>query len=719
MFQDPESHQATNSDKNPNDRNIIPSEEINAELFLQAEPVIGHAHAHTATNEAIQDLEESKKQIQKSGESIIVSPISLPKPNLTNLSMISNNIPLSSISPKPQKNIFPRSVKTILSYTGAHGTQINISPEDMEYNKIIHENTKADFSSIASVTSSVLKYIRNSATTTLQNHFGISQVSSLFVSASSISENENAHVQTTQSPQKEENAKNENSEAPTAELNAQKKFEVIDGTTIYMKADTTAEISHSEHMIESSFAPNPSILPSNIVTNDNTFSATRMSTVSVASHEQNVHLSSDYNSLSTTSLMNDVNEPHLKTAQKMDEKHIISPKIDPSITEEKDGSDLPTPILRQNSLKAENSEPKEAQDTNVENIQPVATSIPGQHVSTENIISSVMSGDNDDDAVEKTVTLKPSSELPTIPSTETPMVSETQSNEIEQKDLSESHIDKTNNKMSHEDVKESTAASKVSSVHEVGNQLNDNSVDLETPHDEIEDIEDQDDDEEIESEELKEERKKVIQQSLEIESKTGLNSEYNVPSSYKENIINESPSTVSENESQTAESISKEDTDSNLVQRDVKADENDLNEEKGLFGSLFGSSNEAKNDELQKEEDSFTDGTAEREANIENGLIQISDNEESEATDNSRNEETFNKRPGDDIKFYEPGDMLPNDNDIRASGDTNTQNENRISDRNIVDTEESEGFTAENNGKIRYSKWYAKCLERDQHILIF
>ena len=208
-------------------------------------------------------------------------------------------------------------------------------------------------------------------------------------------------------------------------------------------------------------------------------------------------------------------------------------------------------------------------------------------------------------------------------------------------------------------------------------------------------------------------RKKIIQQSLQVDSKTDLKNEFNEPDSPVENMMtNESPSTVSEQESQPAEPSNKDNIESSTVDKNVLSGSN---EDKGLFGSLFGSSTEEKNDQEQNEENTFTEGIAERESNPENDLIQTSYTEEIEEADHSGKQDTFNTRPGDDIKFYEPGDMLPSDIDIRSSGNINSQNENMISDKNMADMEESEGYETENNGKTRYIKYHANCYETNTH----
>ena len=331
-------------------------------------------------------------------------------------------------------------------------------------------------------------------------------------------------------------------------------------------------------------------------------------------------------------------------------------------------------------------------------------------------MNSIPTVDNIDDSVVKTDTDRPNSELHTIPSTETPTIYGTQSNEIESYELSESHIDNTNTeKMSHEEVTESSTTPKHASVNEAGDQLTDDSVALQTHPDEIEDIEDHDDDEEIESEEVKEERKKIIQQSLQVDSKTGLKNEYDDTDSRVENMMTyESSSTVSEQEAQPAEPSNNDNIESSTVDKNVLSSSN---EDKGLFGNLFGSSSEASNNKEQNEEKAFTEGIAERESNPENDLIQTSYTEEIEEAAHSGKQDIFNTRPGDDIKFYEPGDMLPIDIDIRSSGNINSQNENMVSDKKMVDTEESEGYKTENNGKTRYIKLSCKLLQNKYKLL--
>ena len=299
---------------------------------------------------------ESLEPSQKSGESIIVSPVSDSDRNaFTDHAVIEKGSQLPIQSHNYTKNVLPPSVAKVLSYTGAHTTQSNISPEDVEYNKILHDYPQANFSSLPSVTSSILKFIQTSATAALQSQVDVSQISSLFVTPSSLSDNENVQLQQTQTTHKEEATQTLNSEASAAELPPSDNFEVIDGTTIYMKPETIANIKSTSNMIESSIIPSSSLMASNSLQNEKILSSTLMSTAPIAANDQSKPMFQSDDLPANDALkyaQKDENEPSVQGI-KLDTISSSTVDIQPSITEQVAESMSVTPELSQNNMKVE------------------------------------------------------------------------------------------------------------------------------------------------------------------------------------------------------------------------------------------------------------------------------------------------------------------------------------------------------------------------------
>ena len=134
-----------------------PEKKIDPVVPLSVPPIDGSSEENLDSEKTPQITGESQPNAP-SPNTLKKEPVVNIAPNLSNTS-----IPTSTVSHMPHSP-FPPSIAKVLSYTGAHGTQINASPEDMEFNRIIDSNPRADFSSLPSITSTILKSIQTSVT---------------------------------------------------------------------------------------------------------------------------------------------------------------------------------------------------------------------------------------------------------------------------------------------------------------------------------------------------------------------------------------------------------------------------------------------------------------------------------------------------------------------------------------------------------------------------
>ena len=712
------------------DEDNLSKESENTESSVQEEIEANLSKATGNIDESTHGTTESLESSQKSGESIIVSPVwDSDRNTLTDHTVIEKDSQLPIKSHNYTKNVLPPSVAKVLSYTGAHTTQINVSPEDVEYNKVLHDYPQASISSLPSVTSSILKFIQTSATAALQSQVDVSQISSLFVTPSSLSDNENVQLQQTQSTNKEEATQTLNSEASAAQLPPSDNFEVIDGTTIYMKPETIANIKSTSNMIESSIIPSSSLMASNSLQNEKVLSSTLMSTAPIAGEYQ-----SKPKFQSDDLPANDV----LKYAQKdengpstqgikLDTISSSTVDIQPSITEQVAESMSVTPELIQNDMKVETNEhniPPPLQDIEATKNLNVVTTTPDMHVSTENAADSIKNSDSNEDrpdiAVDETNTHKSSSnELPLVPSTEVPTIHAKPSDEFESSHFSHPNFAEkdTDNILSEENA-ESTTAEQNTLINNEETKMTDETSNHETSQDEFEDIEDQDDDndeeddDEFESEEVKEERKMLIQQSLQNESEsvgTESNDQIQPVNDIETNAISD---TTPESNSLSVDIDKSDNVEINSQVYDHDETNTNLdksNEDNDLFENMPGNSADGSIEVKQNDEKPLDTKASEQdrtEETAENDIIQPSIDEKTETSDNFKTDDTFDRRPGDDIKFYEPGDMIPDDNGIKSTDDYLSQNEDAVSANDMKEATESEHIDAETNGKISSGKWH-------------
>ena len=659
-------------------------------------------------HESFMETKELEEAPQASGESIVVSPIStLNQNSLTNHNINANDLPLSSVNDKHkyQNNVLPPSVASVLSYAGAHATQINLSPEDVEYNKGLIDYSQADISSIPSISSSLLKYIQTSVSATLQSHVDISQISSLFVSASSVSENENRHVGETLLTRKDEAPQTKYSETATSELNPSDNFEVIDGTTIYMKP-ISSKIKNTENMIDSSIIPSSSLLSSNTLRTENMLSTTLMSTASVVSHEQNLPELQGSNLPSSEPLEQSQKAEAPVSTQELniDNKISSTVNIQPSITEHPNQLENITPELSQNSEKAVNTEmnvPSSSdKNTEAENNPNIITAASDKHVSTSKTVDlkmdSVLNGNNDKVDIDQTEEYRlASNELPVVPSTDIPTIDTKISDEVESSHISNNNVAKTDSdNISHEKESDTSSSASDTFSDNPDIELTDDALNDESSQEESEDSEDHDDEEEFESEEVKEERKKIIQQSIQAESEASEKEFDNHIPAVQIPETNEISSVTSE------KSITSMDTDNSNPDEKGK-ESNDMKEDDVVLENT--SNNSVDNGIESKQNNQHYLG-----ARDENSIEEIADsivkqppmNENIEPIQVFQNEENNNKRPGDDIKFYEPGDMIPDDEETIKSDNVDFQNKEELPDNNFSEEPGTVHLTGINNGKM-------------------
>ena len=712
------------------DEDNLSKESENTESSVQEEIEANLSKATGNIDESTHGTTESLESSQKSGESIIVSPVSDSDRNtFTDHTVIEKDSQLPIKSHNYTKNVLPPSVAKVLSYTGAHTTQINVSPEDVEYNKILHDYPQASISSLPSVTSSILKFIQTSATAALQSQVDVSQISSLFVTPSSLSDNENVQLQQTQSTNKEEATQTLNSEASAAQLPPSDNFEVIDGTTIYMKPETIANIKSTSNMIESSIIPSSSLMASNSLQNEKVLSSTLMSTAPIAGEYQSKPKFQSDDLPANDVLKYAQKDENGPSAQgiKLDTISSSTVDIQPSITEQVAESMSVTPELIQNDMKVETNEhniPPPLQDIEATKNLNVVTTTPDMHVSTENAADSIKNSDSNEDrpdiAVDETNTHKSSSnELPLVPSTEVPTIHAKPSDEFESSHFSHPNFPEkdTDNILSEENA-ESTTAEQNTLINNEETKITDETSNHETSQDEFEDIEDQDDDndeeddDEFESEEIKEERKMLIQQSLQNESEsvgTESNDQIQPVNDIETNAISD---TTPESNSPSVDIDKSDNVEINSQVYDHDETNTNLdksNEDNDLFENMPGNSADGSIEVKQNDEKPLDTKASEQdrtEETAENDIIQPSIDEKTETSDNFKTDDTFDRRPGDDIKFYEPGDMIPDDNGIKSTDDYLSQNEDAVSANDMKEATESEHIDAETNGKISSGKWH-------------
>ena len=707
------------------DESDLSIEVENTESSVQDEIEANLSKAEGNIDESTQGTTESLESSQKSGESIIVSPHSDSDRNtFTDHTDIEKGSQLPFKSHNYTKNVLPPSVAKVLSYTGAHATQINVSPEDVEYNKILDGYHQANFSSLPSVTSSILKFIQTSATAALQSQVDVSQISSLFVTPSSVSDDENVQLQQTQSTYKEEATQTLNSEAAEAELPPSDNFEVIDGTTIYMKPETIANIKSTSNMIESSIIPSSSLMAASSLQNEKMLSSTLMSTTPIAADDKSKPTYQRDDLPANNALKYAQKDEDGPSAQgiKLDTISSSTVDIQPSITEQVHESMSVTPELSQNNMKVETNEhniPPPLQDFEATNNLHVVSTIPDMHVSTENAADSKKNSDSNEDSpnidVDETNSHKLSSnELPLVPSTKIPTIHAKPSGELESSHFSQPNFAEkdTENVLSEEKVR-STTSEPNTLINNEETKMTDDTSNHETSQDEFEDVEDQDDeedDDEFESEEIKEERKMIIQQSLQNESEsieTELNDEIQPD---KDTETNEISDTISEGNLPPID-IDKSDNvdiDSQVYDHDeTNTDLNKSNEDNDLFENMPGTSADGSIEVEQNEGKPLDTKAREQDRTeeiSENDIVQPSIDEKTETLDDFKTGEIFERRPGDDIKFYEPGDMIPDDKGIKSSDDYLSQNEDVISANHVTEATESEHVDAKTNGKISFGK---------------
>ena len=710
------------------DQDNLSIELENTESSVQEEIEANLSEATGNIDESSQGTTESLEPSQKSGESIIVSPLSDSDRNtFTDHTVIEKGSQLPFKSHNYTKNVLPPSVAKVLSYTGAHATQINVSPEDVEYNKILDGYPQANFSSLPSVTSSILKFIQTSATAALQSQVDVSQISSLFVTPSSVSDNDNVQFQQTQSTHKEEATQTLNSEASAAELPPSDNFEVIDGTTIYMKPETIANIKSTSNMIESSIIPSSSLMASNSLQNEKMLSSTLMSTAPIAADDQSKPTFQSDDLPQNDALKYAQKDGDGPSAQgiKLDTISSSTVDIQPSITEQVAESMSLTPGLSQNNMRVVRNEhniPPPLQDFEATNNLHVVTTTPDMHVSTENAADSKKNLDSNEDrpdnAVDETNAHKLSSnELPLVPSTEIPTIHAKPSGELETSHFSHPNSNEkdTDNILSEEKV-ESTTSEQNTLINNEKTEMTDDTSNHETSQDEFEDFEDQDDDndeeddDEFESEEIKEERKMLIQQSLQNESEsteTELNDQIQP---VKDTETNEISDMTPESNLPPVDKDKSDNVDINSQVYDhdeTNTDLNKSNEDNDLFENMPGNSADRSIEVEQNEEKSSNTKAREQDRTeeiAENDIVQPSTDEKTETLDNFKTDDTFERRPGDDIKFYEPGDMIPDDKGTKSSDDYLSQNEDVMPANDMTKATESEHIDAETNGKISFGK---------------
>ena len=664
-----------------------PEKKIDPVVPLSVPPIDGSSEENLDSEKTPQITGESQPNAP-SPNTLKKEPVVNIVPNLSNTS-----IPTSTVSHMPHSP-FPPSIAKVLSYTGAHGTQINASPEDMEFNRIIDSNPRADFSSLPSITSTILKSIQTSVTASLQDRFEHSKflASSVFVSASSISgdeiTSESKQTDVVKGPTKTELLQ----DVSTATLEQKdEEYEVNDGTTLYLKEEPTNPTKDPQTTVSSSFVSNPSILSSQLVSEDRGPRQHLVDRDIVPTQLNDIKLGIENNDTNipvedirkNIPLHSEVEDQHvaIQPTQVVHDQQYASSNIEilPSaVMEHESKPEIPTPALEETGETAEiiqeDSFTKELTETHAQE-QHISTEMSNQHVSTESDTHSIEIKDtnfaNVEEEIKKTVEYKPSgSDLHPVKNTPIPSL-----NQHTSKD-SEPETD-TYLSSEHETISGGTEESNDNdsgTMQENLNQDNYDSEDLGEDDDHtFEDFEDEEqDDEGVESEDIKEHRKKIVEESLQNAKE---NEEVATPSE---------PPTLNDavqNGEEGSDNIEfhSDEGNTNVVEDSFSTNERNeekemSNEDKEPLGISFGGVNEENGKELKVENINTNSETyLGNEINDEH-LDSPSESELLNDIEISTKASIINegiadtlKKPGDDIKFYEPGDMIPLEPSLASS----------------------------------------------------
>ena len=678
------------------------------------------------------------------GESVGVSPIPdtiYTEPFENILPNIPNgSIPHSPVNQLPPISQLPPSLATVLSYSGAHTTQINVSPEDMEYNRVSDSYPEADLTSISTIATSILMSVHSSVTASLQGRVDTSHIvaSSVFPSASSssISEGDN-HIQAEESiPPKMLTKTDLLNEVSTEATEVTEGFEVIDGTTLFADDKPTAPTKEPPPILQSSF---PSISPTisqsasqNMVI-DTGIISTKMTVASVVLDGNNTDMMPQVPRNDQVIDENQVEEKEMSPTQAIDNQQYASPnpEILPSVTSGQEfKSELPTPTLELSSqpdrlgtgLTDENAiRENEAQD------HPSSTAMPDIQVSTENLIDSTggqkMLVNNEQIEIAKTDEYKTgSNDLPSIGNTVSPNLQQqpgqteesvakekiddvsqvnTEFHDIESQENVEVIDDNQLERQKPEDEEMSERDS---------NEKHDTNEEDVDPFQDYDDNEDQDDDEDaIENEQLTEERKKIVEENLKLASEK--EQEILVDQELK-NVDAATEATQNNDQVKNIADTDNANIEGNGENEVVDKNSDELNKNKGFFDGFFGNSDDVV--EGNRESDTheiLSEGSIEKEVTDENYLVQEDQNDAVHgdtgiAIGDLPEVESTLKNKGDDIRFYEPSDMLPSNTNLDSESNLESEpvDKNNLQP-NAPNIEHKETTRREitNNGKNNYN----------------
>jgi hypothetical protein len=573
-----------------------------------------------------------------------------------------------------------------------------VSPEDMEFNRILDSFPQADFSSLPSITSTILKSIQTSVTATLQDHFDHSKVlaSSVFVSASSISgdelNNESKQTNVVKGPTKTELLQDVST--ATLEQNDEQ-YEVIDGTTLYLNEEPTNPTKEPQPIVHSSLVLNPSILSSELVSEnrvprqhlvDRDIVPTQLNDNKIGLQDNGSYILDEDVIRKNNPLHSEVEDQEIavQPTQVLHDQQYASSNIEilPSaVIEQESKSEIPTPALGEPIQTAEiiqeESATAELTETNAQE-QHISTEMSNQHVSTESDTHSIeIQGTNVEKEIEKTVEYKPSAtDVHPVKNTQIPSFIQHTPNDSEplpDTELGSEHETGGLKDESHENDPD-----------QVQDNLNQDKYDSEDQGDNYDNIfedfedEEQDDEEEgFESEDIKEQRKKIVEENLQNAKENKVEVAISPDSYTLEDAVRND-----EEDRDNIESYSDEentnDVDDSISMTERTEGKEASNEDKGPFGSV----NEENGKNLEVENINTSSETyLGNEINDEHldspSVTDLVTDVEISTVTSVTNEDIPNtlKKPGDDIKFYEPGDMIPPELSLASSDHVISDNE--------------------------------------------
>ena len=652
-------------------------------------------------------LPNSSEDSQSSGEFVEYSPVPSTiskEPSNVLPETPNNNIPLSAVSDPPQLELLPSSIATVLSYTGAHGSQVNASPEDMEYNKISESYPQANFSSIKSLTTSLFASIKSSVTSHLQNRFDKSPIVSSHVSVTASSyilggENVNDLPHSSIHPEATPKTKSPE-DVPKEKVQETEPFEIIDGTTIFMNDEPAIPTKEPSPIVEPSMSSSASILTSKTIfekkhelhqNNKQEFTASQIiPEPNVPNKNENDTVFETHPTYYEPQDENiEIKPTHVPTSHQYSS---LQSEILPSMTLVQESmSEKATPVLEETIYQTETMSTHHK--SNIDN-NPTATEMENQHVSTISINNEKeISTDQNlpSHEPEKTPSyLKENGAIYSIENSASPKIQEQNfETQMQNSDVKEINQKGANNQVENENEIESVKLTDENATKD--ESILYTSEEFEDEFEEFEDDEDTDDydDEALDSEDDQEERKKIVEENL------------NLALQHDSNVT---PPVLSATNDRENKDIAQKNANNNLqppngqeegISQEIMETASQ-NEEEAPQRSSTDSSNEAlHNDHPDINENIEIQEKVKTEYNI---------HQVRESDKGSRDTVNTLPKPGDNIKFYEPGDVLPTEINVVSSKSYDFQNgEGQLDDVNSMrDDNSQEGFSGEEptEGKI-------------------